>query len=1476
MSDKKIEKEVRFAVVMYGGGSLAIYINGIAQELLKMVRATVDRQNGEDFKNTEKVYRRLALLLSDEDLCKRIANLNDKKRIKQVLTALMPEDNEYPAEGSDQEFEELKRRALKIDKPLVRFIIDVITGSSAGGINGIFLAKALANDQPIEDLKRLWLAEGDFAKLLNDKRSVAGTNLTPQSAPVSLLNSQRMYAKLLSALEQMETANPSRQDFISPNVENLDLFVTVTDFKGVPIKLRHFDRVVYERRHRQSFHFKYDPNKCGGNAANQFLKVYNPFLAFAARSTSAFPLAFEPMSLADIDAVIKSSFPNYSDEESKNKLWKEFFADFKLPQNGAGDEKKEIEANRARFLVDGGALDNKPFGFAIETLLKRQSDVPIDRKLIYIEPSPEFLNESGGTPIKPDALQNVIGQASSLPRYETIREDLERLLTRNRFIERINRLIRNTENDVYELLTDEEAQQRLKEKKRSEQELQPESTPSEQRDKGLDWEKRGLKEVIELKGRCFLPYYRLRLISLTDNVSRFVTRFFGFNEESDYFLAIRSLVRHWREKEFKENTENEKPTVNYFLRHYDLDYRLRRARFVIRKADQLFRFDRDFQKQLERRWNQEQEIRQQQEKFRNSRRDLDKTEETPLARSAVSEKAAVRETTPEGEIRELFPSEIIWQHYLNNRDEALNQLRKTVVPFYQALNEASRYLQCKEEQLAAFRIDKPENADLQDSKAEYKLIKALSTVGIELKNLDFILGQRDYEGNLISADFNEEIGLSRAKDFFDKNPNVYKSLNVGGAELDNYLKDIFETARGKIEGLLNPTVPPADEDRLTKAVRCYLWHYYDNFDEYDQISFPIFYETPVGEADTVEIVRISPHDSQSLINELSEIETRRKLAGDVLYGFGAFLDVRWRQNDIAWGRLDAAERLITALLPTGDEYKTLREVLVREAHDEILFDEFTSLSRDSLNKEMLGVLLHAKSLGDDEKGAKKAVRRLVDNLIENSALEKEFQDVLGASLKEPNDIYEAVGKKYEVDRRLEPKEALRIASRSTQVTGKILEGIAEKNAQAGSRLAWIAHLGTIFWGLVEVAAPNSLLNLLFRYWLKLFYLFEILVIIGGTLLVKPEIQQFGIIALILTGTIHLSVLFLHDVMRGSSVWKRMLAFFSSGVIALLAVAGALFFYTFFYDGDLWQRLSNKQNSLSKLQSWQRILPLAPLVVLFALVFIWREVERLSIRFLGIIVLLYGAGIVLLAVVMEYCTKRISQRCDGLSPILALEFLQTVPCVETMIGEVGSTARTGMKNALLVDSAAFVPLYWAFFIVMSILLAQRRAAWTRWMRDWTPNYDGSQLHSRIIKFLKEKIFPNDLNWAIRLGIAAGILATLGALSDLVENYFSYTALNLNFAEISPNTFGIIRMAANLKFFSIFVSTAILSLIFWRGGGWKALWSFIGFLLMLTAAIGFYGLFDHQYIYIALIFQILPVILIGLAFIILPRKWFLKGY
>ena len=66
-------KEIRFAVVMYGGVSLAIYINGVAQELYRLVLSTAAVEQdttgspaalaGKTIGGTERVYRKLSHLV---------------------------------------------------------------------------------------------------------------------------------------------------------------------------------------------------------------------------------------------------------------------------------------------------------------------------------------------------------------------------------------------------------------------------------------------------------------------------------------------------------------------------------------------------------------------------------------------------------------------------------------------------------------------------------------------------------------------------------------------------------------------------------------------------------------------------------------------------------------------------------------------------------------------------------------------------------------------------------------------------------------------------------------------------------------------------------------------------------------------------------------------------------------------------------------------------------------------------------------------------------------------------------------------------------------------------------------------------------------------------------------------------------------------------------------------------------------------
>jgi len=109
-----------------------------------------------------------------------------------------------------------------------RFVIDVLSGTSAGGINAVFLAKALANDLDLQPLRDVWLKTADFGVLLNDGQGKGDR----QKPPKSLVNSPLMYSELLNALNAMDKPDVSLRR--SPYTDQLDLFTTFTDIQGKP------------------------------------------------------------------------------------------------------------------------------------------------------------------------------------------------------------------------------------------------------------------------------------------------------------------------------------------------------------------------------------------------------------------------------------------------------------------------------------------------------------------------------------------------------------------------------------------------------------------------------------------------------------------------------------------------------------------------------------------------------------------------------------------------------------------------------------------------------------------------------------------------------------------------------------------------------------------------------------------------------------------------------------------------------------------------------------------------------------------------------------------------------------------------------------------------------------------------------------------------------------------------------------------
>jgi hypothetical protein len=154
-------------------------------------------------------------------------------------------------------------------------------------------------------------------------------------------------------------------------------------------------------------------------------------------------------------------------------------------------------------------------------------------------------------------------------------------------------------------------------------------------------------------------------------------------------------------------------------------------------------------------------------------------------------------------------------------------------------------------------------------------------------------------------------------------------------------------------------------------------------------------------------------------------------------------------------------------------------------------------------------------------------------------------------------------------------------SRSTQVIGKMFEDMADRHQMEGKRLAWIARLGQLFWGLVEVAVPGSMLNLLFYHWLKIIYAFEVFLIVGSILVnASPDVTKFGWTILALTIALHVTVLLLGDYIRGKNKLLR---------FALVLVVAAVLFLTTLGFGELagWGWAHTIANTWNGIITWLR-------------------------------------------------------------------------------------------------------------------------------------------------------------------------------------------------------------------------------------------------------------------------------------------------
>lgn len=341
-------QDIRLAVVLNGGVSLAIWISGVTHELNGLVQAS--RRRGTT-KSTNDAYADLLGVLK--------ANAR----------------------------------------------IDVIAGTSAGGINGGFLSLGLVRGCDLSGLRTLWQEQGDLGTLLRSPR---------EENPPSLLRGEYFHDQLAKAYRTVwrdNTGSPGAKD------EDVDLFLTGTLWDG----RRSFfaddmGRRITETDHDATFHFTSDPETLAAATADSSSgdltdEDVTAQLAVASRCTASFPAAFEP-------------FPVHISKEAVQE------PDGRWPSDAG-----RANFQRSQFLIDGGILRNKPVRPAIDAVYRQPADQQVRRILAYVVPDPGEAATGPGTSqldgSPPGAADVMLAVMTRLRSTDSVADELAEIEQRN-------------------------------------------------------------------------------------------------------------------------------------------------------------------------------------------------------------------------------------------------------------------------------------------------------------------------------------------------------------------------------------------------------------------------------------------------------------------------------------------------------------------------------------------------------------------------------------------------------------------------------------------------------------------------------------------------------------------------------------------------------------------------------------------------------------------------------------------------------------------------------------------------------------------------------------------------------------------------------------------------------------------------------------------------------------------------------------
>jgi patatin-related protein len=563
------EKELRIALVCFGGVSLAVYMHGITKEILKLARAS-----SAVHAITDRAKRRGAAFFDTRDEA----------------------DPEYDTDPVY--FELLREIGRSVD---LRVLVDIVAGASAGGINSVMLARALAHDLPFGRLRDLWLDNADVTELLAaDARAhgwskwflrpafwaaglMRGESLRNAEvrAKLSLLmrsrwfkppfDGHKMAALMYDGIAAMGAPREPRASLL-PSGLGLDLFVTVTDFYGCQQLMQiHDPPVVHEREHRHVLHFRYR-RRASGATQSDFDLDGAPALAFAARATASIPGAFPPARVVEMDELLRARGLDWQRRDA-------FLAEKFAPYAQADADPATVA------FVDGSVLNSRPFREAITAIRGRPAFREVDRRLVYVDPNPERADVRAHAAV-PGFFATLKGALSEIPLAEPITDELGWIARFNEQARRLRAIINSARPHITHLVADMMA-------------ANAEAITVERLGA---WRSQANTKAARDAGFAYEAYVRLKLAAVRAFVARLIADMRGAPAGSPFARAIAEIVDAWAlaagvtyEPGDGRSLQQEAasgaalvPEWVQFLLALDVDFRKRRLSFLIEGQNRLY------------------------------------------------------------------------------------------------------------------------------------------------------------------------------------------------------------------------------------------------------------------------------------------------------------------------------------------------------------------------------------------------------------------------------------------------------------------------------------------------------------------------------------------------------------------------------------------------------------------------------------------------------------------------------------------------------------------------------------------------------------------------------------------------------------------------------------------------------------------------------------------------------------------------